>query len=235
MVNYLLLAITLGLFIAILIVFSRENMDYVGYSLLFALVACFLTSALIPIEQVVDNFDWIDPSQISSLTWIQLFVSTIEFKPLMFIMGMQIIVTISERYRIFQWVTVKTLHVTKGNHRIFFYMICTLATITAAIIADVTVAVIFVPLVIRACRILKINSAPFLYGISITINIGSVLTPFSSSKNILISSEFGLSSVWFAKNMGVFVILSLVTTLILLDVFILRKYDPPTDQDRTIF
>lgn len=235
MVNYTLLAITLGLFIAILIVFSRENMDYVGYSLLFALIACFLTSVMVPIEQVVDKFDWIDPSQISNLTWIQLFVNTIEFKPLMFIMGMQIIVTIAERYRIFQWVTVKVLHATKGNHRAFFYLICTLATFTAAIIADVTVAVIFIPLVIRACRILKIKSAPFLYGISITINIGSVLTPFSSSKNILISSEFGLSSRWFGQNMGIFVILSLITTLILLDVFILRKYDPPTEQNRTIF
>ncbi|MCK5346761.1 MAG: hypothetical protein KAR20_25305, partial [Candidatus Heimdallarchaeota archaeon] len=206
-----------------------------GYSLFFALIACILTGLLIPIDQVVDKLDWIDPSQIANLTWVQVFVNTIEFRPLMFIVGMQIIVAISERYRIFQWVAVKTLHVTKGNHRIFFYMICTIATFTAAIIADVTVAVIMVPLVIRACRILKIKSAPFLYGISITINIGSVLTPFSSSKNILISSEFGLSSVWFAKNMGLFVILSLVSTLILLDLFVLRKHEPPTEKDRTIF
>ncbi|WP_371806757.1 SLC13 family permease [Candidatus Lokiarchaeum ossiferum] len=235
MINYLLLGITIGLFIIILIVFSREKMDYVGYSLICALIACILTAFMIPIEQVADTLDWIDPTKTSSLTWIQVFVNMIEFKPLMFIMGMQMIVTISERYKIFQWVAVKTLHITKGNYRLFFYTICTIATIVAAVIADVTVAVIFVPLVIRACRILKINPVPFLYGISITINIGSVLTPFSSSKNILISSEFGLSFGWFLGNMGLFIIFSLISTLILLDLLVLRKYDAPTERNRTVF
>ncbi len=234
-INFTLLAITIGLFLFILFVFSRENMDYVGYSLLCALIACFLTGFLIPIDTVAEKIDWINPVQTPSLTWTLVFINMIEFRPLMFIMGMQIIVTIAERYKIFQWVAVKTLHAAKGNHRTFFYTICTIATITAAVIADVTVAVIFVPLVIRACRILKIDPAPYLYGISITINIGSVLTPFSSSKNILIASEFGLSFGWFIQNMGLFIIFSLVSTLVLLDVIVLRKYDPPTDQNRQIF
>jgi len=198
-VNYFLLAITLALFIVILIVFSREKLDYVGYSLLCALIACILTGLIIPIEKVAEMFEWIDPTQTSGLTWIQVYINMIEFKPLMFILGMQIIATVAEHYKIFQWIAVKTLHFTKGNHRAFFYLICTIATITAAVIADVTVAIIFVPLVIRACRILKIDPKPFLYGISITINIGSILTPFSSSKNILISSEFGLSFGWFMQ------------------------------------
>ncbi len=235
MVNYFLLAVTVGLFIVILLVFSRENMDYVGYSLLCALIACILTGLLIPIERVSEMYDWIDPSQTSSLTWVQVYINMIEFRPLMFIMGMQIIATVAERYKIFQWIAVKTLHFTKGNHRAFFYMICTIATITAAVIADVTVAIIFIPLVIRACRILKIDPKPFLYGISITINIGSILTPFSSSKNILISSEFGLSFGWFIQNMGLFIIFSLVSTLVLLDLLILRKYEPPTENNREIF
>ncbi|MHA1563596.1 MAG: SLC13 family permease, partial [Promethearchaeota archaeon] len=129
----------------------------------------------------------------------------------------------------------KSLHITKGNHRRFFYMICTIATLTAAVIADVTVAVIFVPLVIRACRILKIHPAPYLYGITITINIGSILTPFSSSKNILISSEFGLSFSWFMQNMGLFIIFALISTLVLLDFMVLRKYDPPEEERKQIF
>ncbi|MHA1673592.1 MAG: SLC13 family permease [Promethearchaeota archaeon] len=235
MVNYILLAVELALFIGILFVFSRENMDYVGYSLISAFIACVLTALLLPIDQAATRLGWVDPAQLEHITWLQIFINFIEFTPLMFIMGMQIMVTIAEKYKIFQWVAVKSLHLTKGNHRRFFYMICTIGTITAAVIADVTVAVIFVPLVIRACKILKINAAPFLYGITITINIGSVLTPFSSSKNILIASEFNLGFNWFIVNMGVFVVLSLITTLVLLDLLVLRKYDPPTEDRRKIF
>lgn len=235
MVNYSLLAVTLTLFIIILIVFSREKMDYVAVSLICAVIAAGLTSFMIPKEQAASFIGWIDPAEIENLSWLQIFLNMIEFQPLMFILGMQIIVTVAEEYKIFQWVAVKALHITKGNHRAFFYMICTISTLVAAIIADVTVAVLFVPLVIRACRILKINSSPFLYGITITINIGSVLTPFSSSKNILISSEFGLDFAWFITRMGPFIILTLASTLILLDFFVLRKYDPPTEQRRQIF
>ena len=235
MVNYILLAITITLFVAILIVFSREKLDYVAFSLIFAIIAASLTSFMIPKEQAAGYLGWIDPVKVQDLSWMQIFMNMIEFQPLMFILGMQIIVTVAEEYKIFQWVAVKALHITKGNHRAFFYMICTISTLVAAVIADVTVAVLFVPLVIRACRILKINSSPFLYGITITINIGSVLTPFSSSKNILISSEFGLDFAWFFTRMGPFIIVTLVSTLILLDLIILRKYDPPTEQRRIIF
>lgn len=235
MVNYTLLAITLALFIGILIVFSRENLDYVGFSLLSALLACFLTSFMLPLDVAIEKFPWIDPSYSASISWTLIFINMIEFRPLLFILGMQIIVTVAEQYKIFQWIAIKSLHITKGNHRTFFYMICTIATLTAAVIADVTVAVVFIPLVIRACRILKINASPFLYGITITINIGSVLTPFSSSKNILISSEFGLGFDWFIKNMGGFIIFALIATLLLLDLLVLRKYDPPQEERKQIF
>ena len=230
-----MLGVELALFIGILIVFSRENMDYVAFSLLAAFIACVLTSIMIPVEQVREHIPWLDSSQISGSSWMIIFINMIEFQPLLFIIGMQIIVTVAEEYRLFQWIAVKSLHITKGNHRSFFYMICTIATLTAAIIADVTVAVIFIPLVIRACRILKINSAPYLYGITITINIGSILTPFSSSKNILISSEFHLGFLWFIQNMGFFIIFALVITLVLLDFLVLRKYDPPEEERKQIF
>ncbi|MCF2139206.1 MAG: anion permease [Candidatus Lokiarchaeota archaeon] len=235
MVNYILLAIEITLFVAILIVFSRENMDYVAVSLICAIIAAVLTSIYIPKADAASFLSWIDPVKVQELSWMQIFFNMIEFQPLIFILGMQIIVAVAEEYKIFQWVAVKTLQITKGNHRFFFYMICTISTLVATIIADVTVAVLFVPLVIRACRILKINPSPFLYGITITINIGSVLTPFSSSKNILISSEFGLDLIWFMAKMGPFIIITLVLTLVLLDLLVLRKYNPPTEQQRILF
>ena len=204
---------TFAIFVTIMIIFSRENADYVAFSLLGAALSSLVTFFRFPEAHIIESIEW---------------------KPLIFILSMQVIVLIAERHKIFQWVAVKSLHLTKGNHRIFFYLICIIGTFTASIIADVTVSIIFVPLVIRACRILKINPAPYLYGITITINIGSIFTPFSSSENILISSSFGLSVQWFFMNTGIFVILALIGTLILLDFFLLRKNSPPTESQKNI-
>ena len=128
MVNIFSIVSTFILFIAIMVIFSREGMDYVAYALLFALISSIMTSLI-------------------HGTTLSEFVSMIEIKPLIFILSLQIIVLIAEKHKIFQWIAVKTLHITKGNHRSFFYLICTVGTITAAIIADITVAIIFVPLV----------------------------------------------------------------------------------------
>ncbi|MHA1518709.1 MAG: SLC13 family permease [Promethearchaeota archaeon] len=205
---------TLIIFVAIMVIFSIENADYVAFSLLGAIISSIMTLVRFDDVNLVDAIEW---------------------SPLLFILSMQIIVLIAEKHKLFQWIAVKTIHVTKGNHRAFFYLICIVGTITAAIIADVTVSIIFVPLTIRACRILKIDPAPYLYGITITINIGSIITPFSSSENILISSSFGLTFEWFIINTGVFVITALIGTLILLDFMMLRKLTPPPEQQKKIF
>lgn len=234
MVNLIHLIISIVLLIIILIVFSREKMDYVAYSLICSLAICIITPMLLPIEDVAVNFPWLD-ADYEEIAWLRIFINMIEFEPIMFIMGMQLIVLIAEKYNLFQWMAVKSIHLTKGDHRVFFYVICIISTLTAALIADVTVAIIFVPLIIAACRSLKIRSAPYLYGVTITINIGSVLTPFSSSKNVLISSEFGLDILWFMKNLGPFILLSLALTLVLLDVFVLSKHKPRDRNRRTLF
>ena len=168
MSNVIPIIILLLLFLGVMIVFSIEKLDYVGFSLLAAFISVLITIIYFPDL----NFDT--------------FLAYIEFDPIIFIISMQIIIMISEKHKIFQWIALKTLRLTKGNHRKFFYLICIISSLSAAIIADITVAIIFIPLVIRACKILKIDPAPYLFGISFTINIGSLYTPFSSSENIFL-------------------------------------------------
>ncbi|MHA1512138.1 MAG: SLC13 family permease [Promethearchaeota archaeon] len=153
---------------------------------------------------------------------------------MIFIISMQVIIMISEKHKIFQWIALKTLHFTKGNHRKFFYLICIISSLSASIIADITVAIIFIPLVIRACKILKINPAPYLFGISFTINIGSLYTPFSSSENILIGAAFSLDLQWFLSKFSLYVFPMLILTLVLLDFTMLRKIKAPTEQQKQI-
>lgn len=203
------------LFISIMVIFTNERIDYISFTLLSALIACVIAGTIFGVGFTE-------------------FLTFIEFEPLIFIICMQIIIVIMEEHKIFQWLVLKTIHWTKADHRKFFYLICIIASMMSAIISDITVGIIFVPLVIRACKILKINPAPYLFGLSFTINIGSIYSPFSSSENILIANAFSLNFIYFMTNFSLIVIPTLIYTLFLIDFTMLRKQEPPLDSHKKI-
>ncbi|MBA7616163.1 putative transporter [subsurface metagenome] len=203
------------LFIAIMAIFTNERIDYISFTILSAVIACIVAAITFGVGFTE-------------------FITFIEFEPLFFIICMQIIIAIMEEQKIFRWVVLKTIHWTKADHRKFFFLICIMACITSAFVSDITVGIIFVPLVIRACKILKINPAPYLFGLSFTINIGSIYTPFSSSENILIANAFSLNFAYFIANFSLIVIPTLIYTLFLVDFTMLRKQDPPPEDYKKI-
>ena len=203
------------LFIIIMIIFTNERVDYVAFTILSAVIACVITGTIFGVGFTE-------------------FITYIQFEPIFFIIGMQIVIAIMEEHKIFRWLVLKTLHWTKADHRKFFFLICFMASMTSAIISDITVGIIFVPLVIRACKILKINPAPYLFGLSFTINIGSIYTPFSSSENILISNAFSLDFSYFIFNFSLIVIPTLIYTLFLINYTMLRKKEPPSEEYKII-
>ena len=228
-----LIILLLALFVGIMIVFSKEKWDYVAFSLLFSIIAVIATIMTIS-DLGVNTLGIFGEGKSSSEIIFWKFIHTIEFEPIVFLISMQIIVLIAEKHKIFQWIALRVLRATKGNHRKFFYLISIISSLSAAIIADITVAIIFIPLVIRACRILRIKAAPFLFAISFTINIGSIYTPFSSSENILIAAAFGMDLIWFLKSFSLYVFPMLLLTLFILDVFLLRKIAPPDEERKKI-
>ena len=203
------------LFISIMVIFTNERIDYISFTLLSAVIACVIAGTIFGVGFTE-------------------FLTFIEFEPLFFIICMQIIIVIMEEHKIFRWLVLKTIHWTKADHRKFFYLICIIASMMSAIISDITVGIIFVPLVIRACKILKINPAPYLFGLSFTINIGSIYSPFSSSENILIANAFSLNFIYFMTNFSLIVFPTLIYTLFLIDFTMLRKQEPPPDSYKKI-
>jgi len=203
------------LFLTIMVIFTRERLDYISFTLLSAVIACVIAGI---------TFD----------VGFTEFITYIQFEPLFFIICMQIIVVIMEEQNIFRWIVLKTLHWTKADHRKFFFLICFMASMTSAIISDITVIIIFIPVVIQACKILKINPAPYLFGLSFTINIGSIYSPFSSAENILIANAFSINFTYFILNFSLIVIPTLIYTLFLVDFTMLRKQKAPPESYKKI-
>ena len=201
---------------------------------LIIIVISFIFFALIIISYVIEKLDFVAVSILAcficaTITGIVLgknidtFIGHIEWEVIIIVLSMSVITKIAEDSNILEFLAIKLFKISKGNQRVFFYLICIITTLLAAVISDVVVVLIIAPVVIRLCHFLKIRAGTYLMGMTICINIGSIITPFSSGENIIISTEFELNTLYFVINYWIFSFLLLFLTIYLIDRFILRK------------
>jgi len=204
----------LVLFAILMAFFSQDKFDYFPIVLIIGTVAVFSMFAFGIKEQEILGF--------------------INFNTLIFIFGMQIIIYFATYNRVLEYIAIKLIHITKGNNRAFFYMICLFTGIIVGFIEDLTLSLILIPLIFRTCRILEIRAGTYMMGMTITINIGAILTPVSSLKNLIIGQEFGWGFGEYLANMGILFLITLVSTIFLMDRFILKKEEKPTERNKKI-
>ena len=205
----------LVLFAILMAFFSQSKIDYFPIALIIGAIAVvsMLTFTTVSEEEIL---------------------GFINFDTLIFIFAMQIIVYFATYNRVIEYIAIKLIFITKGNNRLFFYMICLFTGIIVAFIEDLTLSLILIPLIYRTCRILDIPAGTYMMGMTITINIGAILTPVSSLKNLIIGKEFGWGFGQYLANMGILYIITLISTIFLMDRFILKKEEKPTEKSKKI-
>ena len=202
--NLPLLILLLVLFIVIIISYSIKGVDFVAISLF----CMFLGAAITGIQLGIG---------------INEFILDVEWQAIIIILSMSIITKIAQDSNILEYVAVQLFKISRGNRRIFLYLLCTITTLLASVITDVVVVLILAPVVVRLCHFLKIRAGTYLLGMTVCINIGSIITPFSSGENIIISTEFALDTIYFIQYYWVFSFLLLFFTIFLIDRFLLSK------------
>ena len=204
----------LVLFAILMAFFSQDKIDYFPIALIIGAIAVVSMLTLGLGEGEILDF--------------------INFSTLIFIFAMQIIIYFATSDGVLDYISIKLIHMTKGNNRLFFYMICLFTGTLVAFIEDLTLSLILVPLIYRACRVLKIRAGTYIMGMTITINIGAILTPVSSLKNLVIGAEFGWGFGQYLANMGILFLITLISTIFLMDRFILKKEEKPTEKNKKI-
>ena len=205
----------LVLFAILMAFYSQKKIDYFPIALIIGVVAVVSILNLGVEEEEILGF--------------------ISFNTLIFIFAMQIIIYFAVNDRVLDYITIKLIHITKGNNRLLFYVICLFTAIMVAFIEDLTLSLILIPLIYRTCQNLKIPAGTYMMGMTITINIGAILTPVSSLKNLIIGEEFGWGFGQYLANMGILFIITLLTTIFLIDRFILKKEEKPTEENKELF
>ncbi len=193
-------------FIVVIVALFRENVDFLTYSM-GAMLAAATATYFFSLEVVS----------------MEEFFLSVNWEVIFFLISMFTIVAILEENLIFQEIARRITKKFSTNTREFFWVICLISTVSAAFIEDISVVIIFIPMIIKTSEKMKINPAPILLGMTICINLASTLTPFGSAENILIASQFSLTSQWFFFNLGIYFIIGTLSTLLLLDYFIVKK------------
>ncbi|GAH02859.1 unnamed protein product, partial [marine sediment metagenome] len=193
--DLVLLIIIFILFFFIILSYSKSNLDFVAISLL----CCFIAATITGLVKGIG---------------IDIFIGFIEWKAIIIILSMSIITKIAQDSNLLEYLAVKLFKLSKGNRRTFFWFLCILTTFLASVISDVVVVLILAPIVIRLCHFLKIRAGTYLLGMTICINIGSMLTPFSSGENIIISTAFAeLDTLYFIQFYWLFSFILLFCTI----------------------
>ena len=110
--NLILLIIIFSIFAIIIISYASKNIDFVAISLLGCFIAATITGLLGGID-------------------IRGFIEYIEFEAIIVILCMSIITKLAQDSNILEFLAVKLFKFSKGNRRLFFYLICIITTLLA--------------------------------------------------------------------------------------------------------
>ena len=154
--NLLILQIIVGLcFTGIIVILFMESKDYLIYSLVFIFIVAISTYLLKP----------------GSMDKKEDIILAIDWEVIVFLFCLFCIVEILNEQKIFHQFALSIVNKFHGKPRLMFYLLSIVSTLIATVIEDLSVAIIFIPIVIEACRKMKINPIPYMYGVTICINL----------------------------------------------------------------
>lgn len=144
----------------------------------------------------------------------------IEWETIFLLVGMMILVGISNRTGMFQYVAVKAAQFAKGEPVRLLIYLSVITAFGSAFLDNVTTVLLIVPVTFSVTRILKINPLPYLVSEIIASNIGGTATLIGDPPNIMIgTANKHLTFNDFIINLSPVVIVVMIVTM-----FILVKY-----------
>lgn len=129
------------------------------------------------------------------------FANFIDFNVIFLLIGMMIIINISAKSGVFQWIANELLKMTKGNPKLIFVMLALFTAVVSAFLDNVTTVILVMPITFAASKALGINPSPFLITEIISSNIGGTATLIGDPPNIIIGSAAGFSFLRFLTEL----------------------------------
>lgn len=149
-------------------------------------------------------------------------VSYIDFNTIGLLFGMMVIVGITRKSGVFEYVAIKAARSTGGDPVKIMIVLAAVTAVASALLDNVTTVLLVVPVTISICKALEINPVPIFIAEIMSSNIGGTATLIGDPPNIMIGSATGLGFMDFVTNLTPVIIVIFIVTVLLLKV-IFRK------------
>ena len=197
--------ISAGLLILAYIFIAAEKIPKVTIALLGAGVTIFL--GLVSQSKAVDGA--LNPHY---------FINFVDFNVIFLLVSMMIIVSITTRSGVFNYIANELLRHTKGHPIAILAALGVFTAVTSAFLDNVTTVILIMPITFFIAKQLEIDPLPYLLTEIFSSNIGGTATLIGDPPNIIIGSAAGFSFMDFVYNLTlpIAIILALVLTVLTL-------------------
>ncbi|WP_246940758.1 ArsB/NhaD family transporter [Bacillus pinisoli] len=117
------------------------------------------------------------------------FISYIDWNTIALLFAMMILVSVTSKTGIFEFVAIYIAKVVKGHAIPLLFMISLVTALGSAFLANVTTVLLLVPILFKIVRILEVPALPYLVGIILSANIGGTATLIGDPPNMMIGQS----------------------------------------------
>lgn len=155
--------------------------------------------------------------------------AAIDFNTIGLLIGMMVLVLITQQTGFFQFVAIRAAQWAKGEPGVILITLAVITAVFSALLDNVTTVMLIAPVTFIIADNLKLNPLPFIITEILMSNIGGTATLIGDPPNILIGSAAGLTFVDFLVNLAPIVFIMSPVILVLM-YFIYRKQLHTTDE-----
>jgi Na+/H+ antiporter NhaD/arsenite permease-like protein len=140
-------------------------------------------------------------------------ISGIDFNTLGLLIGMMVIVAITKRSGVFQFIAIWSAKQVRASPWGILLMLSLVTAVFSALLDNVTTVLLIAPVTLLICHELDLSPYPFLFTEIFASNIGGTATLIGDPPNIMIGSAVGLTFNDFLFNLAPIVPVILLVTL----------------------
>jgi Na+/H+ antiporter NhaD/arsenite permease-like protein len=129
-------------------------------------------------------------------------ILAIDGNTILLLAAMMMLVALLRPTGAFDYAAVHITHWARGNPKLLLIYLSLAVSLISMILDNVTTVIVFAPLTVLICRLLKINPMPYLMAEAMLSNIGGAATLVGDPPNLMIGSAAGISFNAFIAHMG---------------------------------
>ncbi|MFH1426727.1 MAG: ArsB/NhaD family transporter [Candidatus Kerfeldbacteria bacterium] len=154
----------------------------------------------------------------------------IDFNTIGLLIGMMIIVLITKKTGLFEYVAIRSAKLAKGEPVLIFIFFAVITAVFSALLDNVTTILLIAPVTFVIANNLRMNPLPLLITEIIMSNIGGTATLIGDPPNILIGSAAGLTFLDFVINLGPLILI--LTPFVLFFLYLIYRKHLHTTKER---